>query len=373
VWFKRMSIEAESPEEFGYGAIAYNLSESSVPDRTVDIAGVELGDLLACYGHHRGRPDLRTLIASKYPRLSADQFLVTGGAAEALFVVAATVLKPGDHIVVEHPNYPSNYEVPRSLGCHVDALALQFDSQFELDLDKLAALVTPRTKLISLTYPHNPTGTMISADALNSVVALAESRGILLLLDETYRELAFDEKLPTAASLSPNAVSISSLSKAYGFPGLRIGWIATRDKSLLDSFLATKEQINICNSVVDEALACAVLDRREQILSEGRTHVRANYELLADWMATQTVLEWVPPTAGVVCFPRIKNDLRVDLASFYQSLRDRYKTFVGPGHWFEQDDRYFRVGYGWPTKEDLGIGLENLRKAVLESTLSSGR
>jgi aspartate/methionine/tyrosine aminotransferase len=372
MWFKRMAIERESPEEYGYGAIAYNLGESSVPDRTVDTAAVDLEDLLACYGHHRGRPDLRSLIASQYTGVSADQFLVTGGAAEALFVVAATLLKPGDHIVVEHPNYPANYEVPRSLGCHVDVLPLQFDSQFELDLDRLADLVTPQTKLISLTCPHNPTGGMLSEDSLRAVVALAESNRSLLLFDETYRELAFDAKLPTAASLSPNAVSVSSLSKSYGFPGLRIGWIAA-DPSLLDSFLAAKEQINICNSVVDEALACAVLDRRESILSEGKAHVKANYEVLTDWLATQTVLECIIPTGGVVCFPRIRNGLQVDLASFYQSLRDRYKTFVGPGHWFEQDDRYFRIGYGWPTKEDLGIGLENLAKAVLESTLPSVR
>lgn len=372
VWFKRMAIEQESPEEYGYGAIACNLGESSVPDRTIDTEGIEFGELLACYGHHRGRPDLRELIAAQYAGFSSDQILVTGGAAEALFVVAATVLKPGDHVVVEHPNYPSNYEVPRSLGCHVDVLSLEFDAQFELDVDKLRALVTPETKLISLTHPHNPTGAMISEDTLDAVIALAESSGSLLIFDETYREFAFHTKLPTAASLSPNAVSISTLSKTYGFPGLRIGWIAMQDASFLDQFLATKEQINICNSVVDEALAASVLERKDHWLSEAEAHVQANYEVLRNWMTIQTLLECVLPKGGAVCFPRIRADLNVDLAAFYRSLRERYKTFVGPGHWFEQEDRYFRIGYGWPTKQELKTGLENVTEAIEESTLCGG-
>lgn len=369
MWFKRMAIERESPEEYGYGAIACNLGESSVPDQLIDKAGIKFGELLACYGHHRGRPDLRQLVAAQYDGLTSDQVLITGGAAEALFVVAATVLTPGDHVVVEHPNYPSNYEVPRSLGCHVGLLPLEFDSQFELDLDRLKAMVAPQTRLISLTHPHNPTGAMISEGTLEAVIEIVESSDSVLIFDETYRELSFGRRLPTAAALSPSAISISTLSKAYGFPGLRIGWIATQDASLLDLFLATKEQINICNSVVDEALAVFVLERSEQWLSEAKAHVEANYQVVRNWMDTQTLLECVPPKGGAVCFPRIRTDLNVDLAAFYCLLKERYRTFVGPGHWFERDDRYFRIGYGWPSKQELETGLDHLIEAIQGSTL----
>jgi len=367
MWFKRMAIERESPEEYGYGAIDYNLGESSVPDRYLRGIDIDLGKILMCYGHHWGQPALREQIAEQYDGLPFDQILVTGGAAEALFVVAATLLKPGDHVVVEHPNYPSNYEVPRSLGCTVDVLPLHFETQFELDVDGLKHLVTPQTKLISLTHPHNPTGAMISEDTLEAIIAIAESSDTFLIFDETYRELTFHAKLPTAASLSPKAISISTLSKAYGCPGIRIGWIAMRNTSLMESFLAAKEQINICNSAVDEKIALSVLERKDQLISDGNAHVQANFEVLSNWMKTQTDLEYIRPKGGAVCFPRIREDMEVDVREFYRLLWDRYKTFVGPGHWFEQDDRYFRIGYGWPTRQELATGLENIAMALDEA------
>jgi aspartate/methionine/tyrosine aminotransferase len=364
MWFRRMAIEQESPEECGYEAIRYNLSESALPDRALADLGVTLDPLLLCYGQHRGRPDLREEVARGYPGLDAAQVLITNGAAEALFVVAATLLRPKDAILVLHPNYPSNYEVPRSLGCEVNLLALRFEDSYELDLDLLDRLVTARTKLVSLTYPHNPTGALIDEEALARAVALAESRGSLLVVDETYRELALGRQLPPAASLSPRAVSISSLSKAYGLPGIRIGWIASQDRSLLDAFLATKEQINICNSILDEAVALRVLAQRETYLASARKIVQAHLGVVRNWLEHEKALEWVPPQGGAAAFPRIRSDVPIDVSEFYRILRDRHSTLVGPGHWFEQDDRSFRIGYGWPGAEELEQGLKNVSLAL---------
>jgi aspartate/methionine/tyrosine aminotransferase len=366
MWFRRMAIEEESPEEYGYDAIAYNLSESAVCDRTLaeldldlDLEGIPLA-----YGHHHGRPDLREEIAADYPGLSADQVLVTNGAAQALFVIAATLLKPGDEVVVLHPNYPSNYEVPRSLGSRVELLPLAFAERYELDLDRLARAVNKTTRLVSLTYPHNPTGAMIPAEALEAVIKLVEATGSFLILDETYRELSFGGRLPTAASLSKRAISVSTLSKTYGLPGIRIGWIACQDRALLNSFLATKEQIDICNSILDEAVAQRVLAKKEALLALARRSVEEGAALVSEWMAHQEDLEYVAPRGGAVAFPRIKPEVSLDLPRFYRLLRDRYRTFVGPGHWFEQDDRHFRVGYGWPSKEDLKTGLAKVSQAL---------
>lgn len=147
---------------------------------------------------------------------------MTNGAAEALFIVAFSLLRQDDHVILQHPNYPSNYRVPRFLGCKVDVLHLRFENKFKLDLDELNKLVTDGTQLISLTYPNNPTGSMISEKALREIIRLVESHDCYLLFDETYRQMTFGRRLPAAASLSPRAISISTLSKAYGLPGIRI-------------------------------------------------------------------------------------------------------------------------------------------------------
>ncbi|MCD6472626.1 aminotransferase class I/II-fold pyridoxal phosphate-dependent enzyme [Candidatus Aerophobetes bacterium] len=367
MWFKRMLIEKESPEEYGYEKIKYNLTESSVTDCNLDELNVNLGNLSIAYGNHSGEPELRELIAQEYDGLSADQVLITSGAAAALFIVAVSLLKPGDHIIVAHPNYASNIEVPRSLGCKVDFLNLRFEENFKLNLDELEDLITPETKIVSLTYPNNPTGTMISAETLERVIEIVESHNCHLLFDETYREMTFGHKLPTAASLSPKAISVESLSKSYGLPGIRIGWLATKDKSLKELLLAAKEQISICNSIVDEKIALSVLKRKDKFMNNIKQNIQAKFKIITAWMDTQRDLKWIQPEGGVVCFPKIKSDININLNDFYQILNEKYKTFVGPGRWFEMDDKYFRIGYGWPLEENLEIGLKNITRAFQDT------
>jgi len=370
MWFSRMAIEKESPEEYGYDRIEHNLAESAAPDRSLEELNVtpNLQRLVLCYGHHRGKPELREHIADQYEGLCLDHILVTNGAAEALFIVAASLLKPSDRVVVAQPNYPSNYHVPRSLGCSLVPLSLTFENRFQLDVDELKGLLHPRTKLISLTYPHNPTGAMITQDTLEAVIAIAETAGCYLVFDETYRDLTFGDALPTAASLSPRVISVSTLSKAYGLPGLRVGWLATQDKTALDSLLAVKEQINICNSVIDEEIALSVLKERDKLLASSKRHVQENYQLLRRWLDNQPELEYVEPEGGATCFPRIRDEIKLNVARFYTSLRDQYRTIVGPGHWFGMDDRCFRLGFGWPSKKSLELGLQSITKALAQVT-----
>ncbi len=368
MWFRRMAIEKESPEEFGYEKIVYNLAESSVPDQPLElfVNANSLKKLLLSYGPHGGNEELREIIASHYPNISGEDVLVTNGAAEALFVVEATLLKPGDEVVVLHPNYPSNYEVPKSLGCNEKLLSLRFEKNFELDMDELRSLISPNTKLVSITYPNNPTGAMISEDELKEILELVEECGCYLLMDETYRELSYQKKLPSAASLSHHAISVSSLSKAYGTPGIRIGWLLTQDRGLMKQFIATKEQINICNSVVDELIALQVL-KREELLKKNIEHVKRNLKIVEEWIEEEELVEWIPPKSGAVCFPRIKKTAGVITPQFYSILRKKYRTFLAPGHWFNMDDLYFRLGFGWPSEEELEQGLKNVSKALREA------
>ncbi len=356
--FPRMPIEAESPEQVGYDRVRFNLTESSVRDRSLGEFGIDPESLTLCYGDHLGNGDLRSLIARRAgPELGANDVLLTAGASAALFIVAISLLDRGDHMIVVRPNYATNIATPRGLGCEVDCLDLEFETAFALDVDALAARVRPTTRLISLTTPHNPTGAALSRETLTRVIALAEACGAHLLVDETYRDMAFAPLPPIAATLSARAISVSSLSKGFGLPGIRVGWIVSRDADLMHRFLCAKEQIGICGSVVDEAIALKAVAGADVWLAASQARLMAAVDRVRTWMASEPLLEWVAPVGGCVAFPRIRADAGVDIASFYHILNGEHAAYVGPGHWFEQDDRFFRVGYGWPTPEELEGGL----------------
>ncbi len=362
--YKRMPIEIESPEQMGYDKIKYNLTESSCTDLVLGELGLDLQGLLVAYCDHRGKPELRDLIARDSGLASGDQVLMAPGAAGALFIIATSLLDRDDHLLVVRPNYATNLETPRAIGCHVDICDLKFEDGFDIDPGRIARMLHPRTKYISVTTPGNPTGVVLSDTRLRELIGIAESRGIKLLVDETYREMTFDGPLPVAASLSPAAISVSSLSKTYGLPGLRMGWIATQDPELQEKFLAAKEQIVICNSIVDEEISWQVLQKRSALLVGIRQEIAERFAIVRDWYVKQDELEWVEPRGGVVAFPRIKPSVRVDLDRFYQTLQEMHGTYVGPGHWFEQDRRHMRIGFGWPKREHLAPGLAAITASV---------
>ncbi len=366
--YRRMLIEVESPEELGYSHIRNNLSESSIADRTLGEFTVDLPGLTLLYGEHRGDPRLRELIAHQggSATIGAGHVLVTAGAAGALFIVATTLLERESHLVVVRPNYATNLETPRAIGCGVSHIDLAFDTGFRLDLAAVEQAITPATRLISVTCPHNPTGTMLSWDELLQLDRIAERHGCLLLVDETYRDLTYGMPYPTAASISPRVVAVSSLSKAFGTPGLRLGWLIAQDRTLLDAFLAAKEQIGICGSVVDERLGVAVLEGREAWLAESRIKNLRHLGIVREWMAGEPMMEWVEPAGGVVCFPRMKLRPGFDTDRFYRSLLQNHGTYVGPGHWFEMPKWYMRIGFAWPTEPQLRDGLAGISAAMRE-------
>ena len=350
----------------GYANIRYNLAESSVRDKTLgDLQVGPLEDVILCYGEHLGLHELRQTIALEHPDLQPEHVLVTTGAAMALFVVASTLLDQTDHLVVIRPNYGTNLETPRALGCELTVVDLSFEENFDLDPERLFAAIQPNTRLISLANPHNPSGRLFPWDTIRRIVEYADRRGIYVLLDETYRDNNFQTPLqPYAATLSDRAISISSLSKAYGVPGLRCGWLICRDAALMQRFLAAKEQICIGGNVLDEAIAARMLQRRSALLAESHDFIRKNYRILQEGLAQMPWLEWVAPQAGVVCFPRLKADVQLDFPRFKAALYHDYQTVIGFGHWFEQPERYFRIGFGFPLPEELEQGLLNFKACV---------
>lgn len=362
--YRRMPIEAESPEQLGYGRIRCNLAESSVTDAALADLAVDLGGLVLQYGDHLGLPDLRAAIAGDAPGISPDGVMLTPGAVAALFLLHTTLLEAGDHVVVARPNYATNVETPRAIGADVTYLDLAFEDGWAVDPARLEALMTDRTRLVSLTTPHNPTGTTLDRATLDAVIEIVERRGARLLLDETYREMTFGDPLPVAAGLSPAVVSVSSLSKTYGLPGIRIGWLVTADMVLRDRLLAAKEQVLISGSLVDETIALAALRRRPGWLPAIRERIDAAFSTTAAWIADHPTLEWVAPRGGVVGFPRIRPGSGVDTDAFYRSLFEDHGTIVGPGHWFEQPREHFRLGYGWPAPSELRDGLAAINAAL---------
>lgn len=361
--YRRMPIEIEAPEQLGYDTIKCNLTESSFSDFKFGDLGLKLDDLTIAYGDHRGHPGLRGLLA-KEAGVTPDQVLLTGGAAGALFIVSTSLLEKGDRLLVMRPNYATNIETPRAMGIDVDFLDLTFENGWRLDPATLERAITPKTKLVSITAPHNPTGAMPTEAELRECLRICERKGVIALVDETYREMSFSGALPVAASLSENAISVSSLSKTYGLPGIRMGWLITRQPRLMETFLAAKEQIFICGSAVDEEIAHQFMKRKDEHYPRVTASIRSKFEILRKWFATQDFLEWVEPAGGCVAYPRIKAGAGVDPELFYRRLNDVYSTHVGPGHWFGMDKRYMRIGYGWPTEARLTEGLSNLMKTA---------
>jgi aspartate/methionine/tyrosine aminotransferase len=361
-----MPIEIESPEEYGYDKIKYNLSESSITDQSLDSLGLSIPNLTLLYNEHQGDSQLREAIASD-AGLTKDDVLITGGAAGALFIIATSQLTSDDHIVVVRPNYATNLETPRAIGCDISFVDLEFESGFQPDVAFIESCITPKTKIVSITCPHNPTGTLITRKDLDELVAITKKKKCFLLVDETYRDVHYGRQLPVAASLGEHVLSVSSLSKSFGVPGIRLGWVITQNKELQDTFLAAKEQISISGSVINEWIATQILSERQNILALTNKEMQTRVNMVRSWIEKEDLLEWTEPAGGVVCFPRMKREPAGGITAFYERLLNKYHTYVGPGHWFEMPDTHFRLGFGWPTREELVGGMEAISKALRDS------
>jgi aspartate/methionine/tyrosine aminotransferase len=361
-----MPIEIESPEQMGYGNVKFNLTESSFRDATLGDLNLDLSKLVLCYGDHFGHPGFRGLLATEYG-VKPDDILLTVGAAHGLFMISTALLEKGDRLLVIRPNYATNIETPRAIGAEIDFYDLTFEKGYRLDIDRLAAMIRPETKLVSVTTPHNPTGVVLPEVDLRRLIDITAKKGCTLLVDETYRDMSRGKPTTFAASIAPHVISVCSLSKTYGLPGIRMGWLVTSDAKKMETFLAAKEQSVIAGSIVDETIGYEYFKNRAKFFPAIQAKMNAHHEILEAFYSKEKRLERIPTEGGVVSFPRIRKDSGVDVEKFYKVLNGKYQTFVGPGHWFEQDRASMRIGFGWPTTEELRGGLENIRSALDEA------
>jgi aspartate/methionine/tyrosine aminotransferase len=318
-------------------------------------------NLSLAYTEASGLPALREEIARLYERVDASGVFLVAGAEEGIFLLANALLSAGDEAIVVTPAYQSLHEVPRSIGAVVRPVPLRLDRAWQLDPDEVARSVTPRTRLIAINFPHNPTGAHITADVQRRLVEIAERAGAVLLSDEVYRGLEANtrDRLPLAADLSETAMSLGVMSKAFALPGLRIGWLATRNAKALSRVARLKDYTTICNSAPSEILALIGLRAHDRVLERSRAIVSANRAAAAQFFAKHAAaVSWVAPTSGSVALPRFSAQDADDVA---KRLVEKESTLMVPGRIFGCDASHFRLGLG---RRDLPEALEALGRVL---------
>jgi aspartate/methionine/tyrosine aminotransferase len=298
------------------------------------------------YTESPGAPDLRQAIAAIYHPLSPDDVLVVAAAEEGIFVLYHALAGPGDHIIVETPCYESGLEVARSTGAQVSEWPRSFESGWAHNVAVLEKLLQPNTKIIYINTPHNPTGLLMPAGIFKQVLDLAASRRIILFSDEVYRELEHEPatRLPAACEVYENAVSLGSMSKSYGLPGLRLGWLASQNPEILRRCLEFRYYTTICNSAPSEFLTALALRHRQVLAQRNLEIVYRNLPLLdAFFRQRPHLFEWSKPNASTIGFTRFKPER--DVFSFCEEVVRDSGVLLLPGAVYDQP-RHIRFGYG---------------------------
>jgi aspartate/methionine/tyrosine aminotransferase len=319
--------------------------------------GLRLG-----YTESTGHPLLRAEIATLYDSIAADDVLVFAGAEEAIFCLMSTALGPGDHVVVTWPGYQSLYEVARANGAKVALHLLREEDGWALDVDRLIRSLHDDTKMVVVNAPHQPTGMLPTEEEWRRLASECHSRGIRLVADEVYRFLEHDgaATLPAGADLDERAVSIGVMSKTFAMAGLRIGWLATRDRAVLDRCARLKDYTTICSSAPSEVLALIGLRARDRVVARSREIVAANLALLDDFFARRAdAFTWVRPRGGSTGFPRLVPGGPAGSSAdrFAARLVESTGVLLLPSSTFGFDDTHVRLGLG---RTDLPVAIAKL-------------
>lgn len=342
-----ITLVGERPRFDLGGSYGPNLRVDEVLD---DACMQELKQLVLGYGSAQGDRPLREAVA-EMNGVGGDDVVLTIGSVQAISLTAFILCNAGDDAVLVTPVFPPSRASLQAVGANVREVRLSFDHGYALDVSQLEAALTQRTKLVSIASPQNPSGVAIPLATLRAVLDLMRERcpSAHLLVDETYREAAFgsDPVAQSALTLGERVVSVASLSKCHGAPGVRLGWAITRDAPLREQLLLGKFNTAISNSPVDEFLALKVVSARDAILRERRAFLAACLKRTESWLrANDFSIEWVRPDAGAICCIRLKPSVFDDaaVARFYEAA-GKAGVLVSRGSWFGEPDRVFRIGF----------------------------
>jgi aspartate/methionine/tyrosine aminotransferase len=351
-----------------------NLAESTSQDLTLgellDLVDFEsLRELKLGYGRSAGSVALLDIIAQSC-NVAVEQVVATQGAALGLFLLAFELCRPGDEAVLATPCFPLSHDSLVGAGVTVREVKLSFEKRYRLDLDQMEASLSPRTKLVSIASPQNPSGIQTARADVEQLLAMMEQKApqALLFVDETYREATYGDNtaVESFAALDPRIVTGASVSKALGAPGLRTGWITVADPDLRQRLIVAKMNIVVSGSVLDETLAAALLRNREAVLAPRRKLLAEAVEHLSNWCESERErIDWVRPDAGALCCLRLRQSAfrESDVTRFW-SLLPQYDLQLGSGSWFGESDRIFRLGFGYLPPARLGAALSALSSAL---------
>ncbi len=348
-----------APEAF----VGFSLSKSPVLGDYLDALDPNLS--LDWNGRSfRGLPELRAHVlrqAGLEQTCDINDVLITAGAAEANYLALRQLLEPSDEIVIEKPGWPQAEVMAKAQGAVIKTGFRRETSGWDLDLEELRSLVTPKTKLIFLTNPNNPTGRLLTPDELAEIVDIARSVNAWLIVDEVYAGLEWSApRPPSIAGLYERGITTGSVSKALGLQGLRTGWMICQDKNLIMDAVILRENSSEIMNILGEVIAEIALrpERYETALEDARTAGQANLKELNTFIESQPLLNWTPPEAGLIGLARLGNNLDGGFVA-KRLLEPPYKTFLLPGSAYDQPS-HIRVGVGGGAEANLSLGLSRL-------------
>lgn len=317
------------------------------------------------YGDIEGLPEFRKGVCGLYKTLTIENIVPTHGASGANHHVFYSLISPGDRVVSIMPTYQQLYSIPESYGADVQILHLSKENNYLPDLEKLRRLVTPETKMICINNPNNPTGALMSEQLLREIVEIARSADAWILCDEVYRHLSQEDGwCPSIVDLYEKGISVSSMSKVFSLAGLRLGWIATHDMSVVKSCLSHRDYNLVSCGVFDEMLAAAALKHSDKLLERSRKIVRENLQILDDWVSSEPHVSYVKPQAGTTAL--VYYDLDISSYEFCEEMYKKTGAFVTPGDCFEVPHS-MRIGYAYG-KQDLIDGLKAISEYIAMKT-----
>ena len=317
------------------------------------------------YGDIEGLPEFRKGVCGLYKTLNIENIVPTHGASGANHHVFYSLISPGDRVVSIMPTYQQLYSIPESYGADVQILHLSKENNYLPDLEKLRRLVTPETKMICINNPNNPTGALMSEQLLREIVEIARFADAWILCDEVYRHLSQEDGwCPSIVDLYEKGISVSSMSKVFSLAGLRLGWIATHDMSVVKSCLSHRDYNLVSCGVFDEMLAAAALKHSDKLLERSRKIVRENLQILDDWVSSEPHVSYVKPQAGTTAL--VYYDLDISSYEFCEEMYKKTGAFVTPGDCFEVPHS-MRIGYAYG-KQDLIDGLKAISEYIAMKT-----
>ncbi|MGD9056846.1 MAG: aminotransferase class I/II-fold pyridoxal phosphate-dependent enzyme [Desulfobacterales bacterium] len=305
------------------------------------------------YTETLGHPLLRGAIAEIYQGIHMEDIIVVVP-EEGIFLLMHAILEPGDHVVCTFPAYQSLYEVAQSIGCEVSKWEPDESNGWCFDVEQLEEKLQDNTRLVVVNFPHNPTGYVPPAEDYKALINIVRQRNIYLLSDEMYRflEVDYGATLPAGCELYDQAFSLGGLSKTFGLPGLRIGWIVSRNHDVLERVSQLKDYTTICNSAPSEILAIMALRNKDKIIGLQKTRVDKNLKILDDFLGEYAdCFSWNRPLGGSICFPR--SLISQNTFEFCEELVQETGIMLLPSRMFMFGDNHLRVGYGRENLPDV--------------------